>query len=937
MKKIALSRLTGNRLSFAVAIAATSLGATHTMAQEAQEGIQEIQVTGSFITRPASRPQPVSVMDQEDLQIEQRMTMTEIMRNMPQVSSANTDSIFLNPTNTINLRGLGSRSTLILLNGQRQTIDANSGSTVDINNLAPTIMVERMELVLDGASALYGSDAVAGVANFITRNGFDGAEVQISTQVAEAQSSIPEVTLSGIFGSQGPETGVVLGIEWQYRGEAMNSEDVETKERLETGLPSAFGNPGTFGANGAFYKDPLCDSELIGGQPGNDPSDPAGYTDNSPFCRSLSTLARSFIPENERLTGMAVVTHQLDHDWVDQFQVEMNMATTEYISDYGSGGPLLSLPSYNAILPAHNPGVIDANERDPSFPVTDFDTIYTRQISPLETAAVHTSSQDTFRTAVTFNGTFGTPRWDWQLAGTYSRNEQYTQDVDTIATRYAAALQGYGGPDCKWNTVLGVEDDPNGLQAGVGPCQYWNPFASRMLAEEGDPTYNSQELLDWMQYGSVNMGESRLYTLEGIVTGELWEMAGGTTGVAFGTQFRKQLLEIEVDPIAKDGGFGFDPQVLTDWDSNRQTEAVFGEIVMFPSESLEVDLAARYEDTEGTSSVEPKISALWTPNDRLFIRASAGSSFRMPTENQLQGIGSGAKSFIELGGEPPFAAGLSVGNPDLEPEESDNWTIGFTWDLNDYLTLEATYWDYEFSNLVTTTDPEDVLRQDIQDGYVDNMEAHPLFPGRPNEVCEITGRWDPESGQPLPAGCVTGLDIKIFNSSYINQNVMETNGIDFVVDYTDEMFGGEAGLQFNGSYVLKYAGIDSDTGELRDVAGTDGSGVAGVGANPELRANLMASYRNGNHTARATVRYIAGTERTNPNEALAGYGEGSFSTVDLTYTYSFSTEGPSSISLAVINAGDQLPPLTPNTLWTINRGLYDGRGRMFRASLNYGF
>ncbi|MGY8789640.1 MAG: TonB-dependent receptor plug domain-containing protein, partial [Pseudomonadales bacterium] len=160
------------KLATAVAFAAAATSSGTLMAQD----IEEIQVTGSFISRPADRPQPVSIMDNEELQANQRVSVVEAIRDMPQVSSANTTGNFNNPTNSINLRALGARSTLILLNGQRQTIDANSGSQVDVNNLAPGIMIERVELVLDGASALYGSDAVAGVVNFITRNNFEGAE-----------------------------------------------------------------------------------------------------------------------------------------------------------------------------------------------------------------------------------------------------------------------------------------------------------------------------------------------------------------------------------------------------------------------------------------------------------------------------------------------------------------------------------------------------------------------------------------------------------------------------------------------------------------------------------------------------------------------------------------------------------------------------------------
>src|SRR5690606_241957 len=119
-----------------------------------------------FLERPADRPQPVTVLDNNALRLEQRGSIAEVFKNLPQsigsTSTINTQQGGINggnsPTATINLRGLGPRATLVPLNGGRQTSDGGFGF-VDINNLTPSIMVERVELLTDGASALYGSDA----------------------------------------------------------------------------------------------------------------------------------------------------------------------------------------------------------------------------------------------------------------------------------------------------------------------------------------------------------------------------------------------------------------------------------------------------------------------------------------------------------------------------------------------------------------------------------------------------------------------------------------------------------------------------------------------------------------------------------------------------------------------------------------------------------
>ncbi len=196
------------------------------------QDLEEVTVTGSYIARPEDRPQPVAVMDAGEIRANQRVTLTEVVRDMPQITSANVTSNWQFATNSIDMRGLGERSTLILLNGQRVTIDANAGSQVDVNNLAPTIMVERMELLLDGASALYGSDAVAGVANVITRDTFEGIEFNLSSQWAATQTDVPEIVASGIFGVGGDDSNLVMSLEMQRRDDKLQEEDRFGPERL---------------------------------------------------------------------------------------------------------------------------------------------------------------------------------------------------------------------------------------------------------------------------------------------------------------------------------------------------------------------------------------------------------------------------------------------------------------------------------------------------------------------------------------------------------------------------------------------------------------------------------------------------------------------------------------------------------------------------------
>lgn len=972
------SGLAYRRLAAAVAvICAPGVTAAQTQVDE------EILVTGSFISRPADRPQPVSVMDAEEIRANQRVTLAEVVRDMPQITSANTTNNWQTPTNSINLRGLGERSTLILLNGQRMTIDANSASQVDINNLAPQIMVERMELLLDGASALYGSDAVAGVANFITRDRFEGIEFNLSSQWADTQTDVPEIVASGIFGLQGNDSGLVMAFEMQRRDDKLQEEDRFSNERLEYGLKTGLWNPGTFfgttvpGPRG----DPRCNDPSIGATPDNEFADPAG-TVRGPFCRGLLSLQRTSVPEQTNMTGMAVYTKDFDAGGLETMRIEASYARAEAQSSFGTGVPLLALPSVQSgvpALPATNPGVIEANVFDPSFPVQDYGTVFSRQLSPLDGDSAskdNYTKQNTYRVGIGLEGVFGDSSWTWRANGIFSQNDQEQQGNDTITDRYLRALAGFGGPACKFNFVTGAENDtsiaPGSGNLGTGNCYYWNPFASRLLADPNDSTpidpsdpnslpwstlYNSPELLDWMSYGGTDLNQARFTSFEWVTTGDLWEMGGGATGLAVGAQIRKQELAVTVDPISKDGGFGFSPQILQDWQSNRETDAVFVELVMFPSDTFEIDLAARWEDTEGQSSTEPKVSMLWTPTDNLFVRATAGSSFRLGSENQLFGVSGGTPPRDTIGGETTQAVLLALGNDQLVPEESDNWTLGLTWDVTDNFTFDVTYWDYEFTNLITQTDEGQRLRDDMLDGYVNNAPGstaldplinlnspHPLFAGRPNEVCDSpsvipggTGRWN--GTDPLPDDCLSGFDFEIFRASFVNRDIVITNGIDLTFDWQTQLSGGgDFGIRYIGSYTLEYSGR-APSGQIVDVVGTDGFAVPGVETNPDLRANVIVTYGNGPHSVRGTFRYTSGTELTNPdpNPDIQAFDESSYTQLDLVYSLDLNFANPATLSFSMLNVTDEEPPLVGNALLTYDPDLYDGRGRMFRLVWNQAF
>ena len=765
--------------------------------QPAAQADEEIVVTGSFLERPADRPQPLTVLSAEDLNLGQRQSLAETMKDMPQVQAPsailNYNENFTSPTMTVNLRGLGPRATLVLMNGRRQTVDGNTGLdgvvAVDINNLAPSIMIERVEVLTDGASALYGSDAVAGVVNLITRNNFEGIEMKAEmASVAEIGSS--DFTVGALLGSQGPDTSVVAGFEWS-RMERMNSEDRFSDERLQLGLVTSFANPGTFFpvGGGAPMADPLCGDQSLA------PGIKSGFFTTGPLCRMQLSLGRALVPDAEQLNGLAVATHDFSNDI--QAQVEVGYAKARYQLDFGYGLPILPPAPF---VPATNPGLVEENRRT-GFPIRDY-TIFTRIRSPAGDPATNVlQEQETFRVAGSLSGAFGDSGWDWLATATYSSNDSYALGGDTIRQRFNDALKGFGGPGCDAAT-----GDP-----GQGACLWYNPFANRFDAQPGDAHYNDPILPNWLFARSAQTGAAELETLDFLVRGEIGEMAGGPTGLAIGVQNREQEFFRDFDPITEDGGFAFSTTPRQDFGGIVETDALFAELVMFPTEAVEIQLAARYEDYGTVDSTDPKVGFLWTPTERLFFRATTGTSFRQPGEVQTFGSISQGSTTTPIGGETINARGLLVGDPNLFPEESDNWTIGMTWDVTDNFTIDLNYWRIEFSNLIVPEDGQVVLLNDIADDGLVNDPRIVLLPGSPNQVCDTSlpgsnNTWDPNAPgpNPLPAGCMDGLDIEFMRLSYINQDFQNTAGLDFSFNYRFTTAASDWGIGLTGTLTDEY-------------------------------------------------------------------------------------------------------------------------------------
>jgi len=269
------------------------------------------------------------------------------------------------PTTTVNLRGLGAGATLVLLNGGRQIADGGYGY-VDVNNLAPSIMIDRVETLTDGSSALYGADAVAGVVNFITKRNFSGFEVKTDLQrIQDTTHDRPDMNVGLLWGSHSDNTSIVAGLEYQTT-EVLLTDDRYNASRLKYALTSGFGNPATFqyrvagatqpSAVAASIPDPLCGSPLLGS---GGPSGLANGVVNktgTPSCLLYNALGRALQPKSQRINGLTTISHSFTDTITGDF--ELGVARTRYEIPFGYVTPATATPSLFPVVPADNPGAV---------------------------------------------------------------------------------------------------------------------------------------------------------------------------------------------------------------------------------------------------------------------------------------------------------------------------------------------------------------------------------------------------------------------------------------------------------------------------------------------------------------------------------------------------------------------------------------------------
>lgn len=973
--------------------------------QQSDDVVEEVVVTGTYIRRPQQfgSASPISVIGREDItdigaktiaDITQTLTINTGAQNNPDAFTQN----FSTGTTNINLRGLGVSSTLVLLNGHRQVVSGAATDSgllfVDTSSLVPMIAIERVEVLEDGASALYGSDAVAGVVNFITRDDFTGFEVSADYQF-NTEHEQDDIRVQAI-GGMGDENTHVMAAFSYFDRTALTTAEKRLPGSLDpvTGDFSNAGQPGTFitptrpgdPQSGALFDSlfdnavptfsatipnpgipglpallPAPGSTFTGFAPGADGIadalsaevyaqifsglanalgiDPAllpFFTDIPPgaptpafadpncaagensvppgpvtvdgevvvppgivgLCRLDFGTFFNLVPRETRHQGFAQITHEFSDsmEFYGEFAFSRNRAFRN------------NTPSFPITTP------IPISEDNPFNPFGT-DVLFVGRALGQGEPFQSTHFSDTWRVQAGIRGDFDFG-WDYDLSYTRGINEFDLTAGDQLADEFVEALNGLGGPNC--NALTG--------SPGVGACQFFNPFGSALTAAPGDtvpfettdefgnpvtvqvPLVNSQEIINDVTARLRADVESDLTVVDAVTSGDIAEIAGGRmVQAAIGFQFRESRLSQDFGENANNNRFLFlvgNP----DFAETRTVWAGFTELYVPLLEQLDLQLAVRYEDfSDGLgSTIDPKAALVYRYNDEFALRGSFSTAFRAPSIFQTNGFQTTLAQLTDtLPGQPStpqFKAVRTFGNPDLEPEESEAYNLGATWEPGENLEFNIDYWRFDFTDVITQENAQAIL------------DADPLSP-------------DILRG---PGGALLQV-----NADFVNAASLETDGIDFSAVYShDAMEYGVIQLAGEGTYILNYDLVDPQLGAIEG-AGRRNFRNFGTSA-PEWRLNGRLSWLMGPHAANLYVRYIDGYQ----DDQNPGTNIDSHTTVDVQYSFEIPEDlGAMSgtlLTFGAINLFDNNPPIV-FTSGGFDSKVHDPRGRMVYARITKGF
>lgn len=960
-------------LRLAVAMAATgAMAAFIPTANAQQEGaaeLEEIVVTGSRIKRDTfNYSTPVSVIDNAEISATGSTNLGDLLQTLPQTIStfnnANTAfSTTFNGLNLTDLRYLGPDRTLVLVNGRRfvSGTPPGGGYGVDLNAI-PTAMIERIEVLTGGASAIYGSDALAGVVNIITKTDFEGLDIELQTGAAtegDMEKNDATITIGGEFGAGG---NAMLSVGYsdhealRSRDRALSDTDLafydidgdglgETAEWLGSSFPPQGRIAGLNAGDGTPFRSGLADRE------NSDRFNRAGFRSIfAPVERRFATAIANY-PVSDRVEAFAEVnwsTVKTDGE-IEPFPLSINDDIYQFSRGGSDGldvaGNLLMSPELQAALLAD--GVTNTRDAGTSGWVRRLTEFGPRQSLVDRTTARYVVGLD-----IELND-------DWAVNTyyTYGRTEQNQEDLNRLNTERARfALDVELAPD---GVTIQCVDELARLQG----CAPFNPFGENMISDEAVRYLQAPQNLK----STVTQEVFHL----GIVGDTGWNLPGGPVAVAAGFEWRDES-GAEINGGFAQTGIG-SGNATAPTNGSWDVSEVYAEASFPVISRLTLDGAVRLADystvgDQTTWKVGLDLGILET----LRFRASATESVRAPNvadlfagagetfrnvndpcdgvdntttgdvaencrsipaiQDRIDTEGSFTLTQVEL----QQTGGFIGGNPNVNEETAESFTVGLVWTpnfLDNGLSFALDYYDIRIDDAIAITARNTVVERcyNVAPSEFDATCGLGIAPGA-DRVRRDTNTVIPGQGSLL------GVD-----SISSNENIFETAGFDFEVAYAQEIGPGTLSGSMVWNYLTQWDEIGIIDGDLDDNLGEI--------LTPEHRAILRLTYVWNDWDFFWRARYWDSVkdsntpELQNENSCICADGLAPSANEISSYTYHDFSIGYSRdqwrVKVGLNNAFDKEPPMLPQITQYGNTGTntaveaYDTIGAQWFVSFNY--
>ncbi|AOE49051.1 TonB-dependent receptor [Kangiella sediminilitoris] len=734
---------------------AVSAPATFAADEEgADEEAERIVVTGSRLKRTdVEGALPVTVIDREQIDLSGESNAADFLRSLtfnsagsfrPQSGSS------AQGTASISLRGIGSDRTLVLIDGRRLPKSGSTGSTQDLNTI-PMAAIERIEVLTDGASAVYGSDAIGGVVNIITRSDFEGVELMYGQQdVSLPADGGDREEGSIVFGAAGDRGNIMAGVSW-------NDRDIIFARDFPWNTPggSIYGNSFTT-LTGGF--DNFNWTSIPDGQ-GGTACDFAGtgfYTLASPSSITGERCAYDFtlVSADEasiKNKGLFVkADYQINDDW--SLYMDTRVTRTE---SFGRYAPVPDSSFFSTPLSAdspNNPTNPNGNVYDPNLGLAQQEVNWWHRFDAL-------GNRDNTITNNMTDVLFGTTGYigNVEVDVGYRRTDNKTDDVGRNYLLRSAAS--------------------NLIESGAYDLS--NPYA------------NPEDVLNSMKVTVYR--ESVFDQEEAYATAQfdLFEMGGGTSSMLLNVEYRKEIYADIYDPLSEAGQIGGSAGNTAG--GTRDVRAFAFESIFPFTDNLEMNLAARYDDySDFGNKTSPKVSFRYQPMDELTLRASYGQGFRAPSLPELTQKPSFSATSVSdpqtcIAQGQPADCSVQINdtiqsNPELGAEESDQYSVGAAYEPTDWLNFTVDYSNIEITNQIDQITAQEIINAEL-------------------------------TGVPVPAGlgcdrAPSGAIVECF-TGFGNQGKLEVDQFDFNMRLNFEIAGGRLTSQTQWSRVLGYAFDDN--------------------------------------------------------------------------------------------------------------------------------